>query len=178
MGCFRWRGEKAKGRGKKKKKKKPGRLFFSWFFPGWCSESTQRSFTCSLGLFSAKGDQERSRREDIGFGSFDDDWLGRWSKTKRRGDEADRWGKRSQTELRSRGVASKNEQGIESSATEATEDNSNAGEERKKARREEENPPHCSRVWVMKVGEEVQARKFWAAGIQDVGGRGSGQERR
>lgn len=27
-------------------------------------------------------------------------------------------------------------------------------------------------VGVMKVGEEVQARKFWAAGIQDVGGKG------
>ncbi|UKZ69052.1 uncharacterized protein TrAtP1_010064 [Trichoderma atroviride] len=51
-------------------------------------------------------------------------------------DEADRWGKRSQTWLRSRG-ASEKEQGIESSATEATEEDPNAGEERKKARREE-----------------------------------------
>jgi hypothetical protein len=79
-------------------------------------------------------------------------------------------------------VASKNEneQRIESSVTEAAEDKPNAGEEKKKKRPGERKFHRTALVFgVVRVGEEVQARKFWAAGIQmDVGGKGQWPRRR
>lgn len=51
---------------------------------------------------------------------------------------------------------------------------------RRKKRPGEKNKIHRTALvfGVMKVGEEVQARKFWAAGIQDVGGKGQWPRRR
>jgi hypothetical protein len=76
--------------------------------------------------------------------------------------------------LRSRG-ASKNEQGIESSATEATEEVPNAGEERKKGQARRIKSTALLSWLVMKVGEEVQQENFGQQEYRMWAGRGSGQ---